>query len=58
MNIDIILPGISSFEDWRAGERRLDCDELLLDHIATASDLLRENRLLETVPESDLHWDD
>ncbi len=36
----------------------LDHDESLSDHITAASNLLRENRLLEALSEGDLHWDD
>ncbi len=36
----------------------LDHDESLSDHITAASNLLRENRLLEALPEGDLHWED
>ncbi len=36
----------------------LDHDESLSDHITAASNLLRENKLLEALPEGDLHWDE
>ena len=42
----------------RAAVPYLDHDESLSDHITAASNLLRENKLLEALPEGDLHWDE
>lgn len=36
----------------------LDRDESLTDHISAAADLLRQGKLLTSLPGGDLHWDD